>query len=362
MANRLADLNRQKREYAASGRGQEGDIHWLYEQMAQQQAANRPAGIGGPGGGMEGEGEGAPNPMAGIGGIGSGGASGAADTGMPGPGQTGLGSEGDAFYRAIVAGREGGQHGEGIGMSENPYADPSGFGTVGSIGGMVTGIPGLGLIGSGIGAAYDYEVAKQFDPSYDFSLGSFLSSFGNMATGGLFGDESQLGEAIGRYQDATGTGLSPAALSAAVTGGNFSGPKGVTGRSSYGGGGAEGSGYQDVGGGISVGINERGEIVSAAPTRDDRGGRGAESGGSGRGAGGGGPSGGPGGSMGGRENWHDGGIVSEQEVPGQMRGDVDATLQEGEGVLTADAVQVLGPGFVDGVNMMARMLRTRGGW
>jgi hypothetical protein len=377
MANRLADLNRQKRDYAYSGAATIGDTPWLYALQAEQAAANQPAGIGQPGGGM-GEDTGAPNPQAFGGGGGSGGSSGGADIGMDGPGMTGMGGEVDQLYREWV--ERGGQAGEpgGVGdnYSENPYADPSGFGTVGTIGGQLTGIPGLGLIGAGIGAAYDNQLAHQFDPNYSGSFGSFLSSLGNIATGGLFG-ESQLNEAIGGYQDATGTGLSNAALAAGVTGGGYSGPKGVVGPQGMGGAGAgEGASQSGLnaaarsayGGGAGSysgpkgAPGPRGHDAGGWDTAYGGGGGGGQAGegvGGGYGAAGTGYGGGFSGPPGGADIFHEGGYVSEDKVPGEQRGDVSATLQEGEGVLTADALEVLGPGFVYGVNMMAKMMRGR---
>lgn len=56
---------------------------------------------------------------------------------------------------------------------------------------------------------------------------------------------------------------------------------------------------------------------------------------------------------------HMGGYISEDRVPGQMRGDVAETLQEGEYVITADAVDALGQDFFDRINKMARMARKR---
>lgn len=468
---RLADLNRQKRDYAYSGKANIGDVPWLYALQAEQAAANQPAGIGEQGGGPADAA--APNPTGGGaigGGAGGGGTTGGADTGMPGPGQTGLGQEVDNLYNMWESGQAGEPGGVGDNYSENPYADPAGFGTVGSIGGLLTGIPGLGMIGAGIGAAYDYELANQFDPAYSGSFGRFLSSLGNYATGGLFGG-SQLDEAIGGYQDATGTGLNEAALKAGVTGGAYSGPKGVVGPQ---GGGAAESGYgrealdnpATPGGDLARGVVDR--------ARRDRGGQAGEGGGRGGGGGFGcfvagtqikmadgstkaiediregdmvaafdglGPLqprrvatlmhyrertplsltvagstlrvtsehpflvpsgeytkagdlvlGGfvvtasgetaeilavePGADLEDVFNFeveglhtyvagglrvhnikHQGGVISEDRVPGQVRGDVAETLQEGEGVLTADAVEVLGPGFVHGINMMARMMR-----
>ncbi len=56
---------------------------------------------------------------------------------------------------------------------------------------------------------------------------------------------------------------------------------------------------------------------------------------------------------------HEGGLISEDRVPGQRRGDVDETLMEGEYVITADAVDILGPEFFEGINRLARMAKRR---
>ncbi len=52
---------------------------------------------------------------------------------------------------------------------------------------------------------------------------------------------------------------------------------------------------------------------------------------------------------------HQGGYISEDRVPGQQRGDVPETLQEGEYVITADVVDMLGPEFFDVINNLAKM-------
>ncbi len=57
---------------------------------------------------------------------------------------------------------------------------------------------------------------------------------------------------------------------------------------------------------------------------------------------------------------HNGGYISEARVPGQRRSDVPETLQEGEHVMSADAVDMLGgPAFFHGMNTMARLARKR---
>ena len=56
---------------------------------------------------------------------------------------------------------------------------------------------------------------------------------------------------------------------------------------------------------------------------------------------------------------HMGGYISEDRVPGQTRGDVAETLQEGEYVITADAVDMLGQEFFDQINKLARMAGSR---
>jgi len=56
---------------------------------------------------------------------------------------------------------------------------------------------------------------------------------------------------------------------------------------------------------------------------------------------------------------HSGGYISEDRVPDQMRGDVDEVLQEGEYVIQADVVDMLGREFFDGINKMAELARKR---
>lgn len=349
MANRLADLNRQKRDYAFSGKANVGDVPWLYGIQAEQAAGNRPAGIGDGGGGMADSA--APNPQGaaaavGGGGAGGGGTTGGADTGLPGPGQTGLGGEFDNLFSQWQQGGQAGEPG-GLGRDLGDLSMQSienaigGYSTIGTALSSMTGIPGLGLIGSGIDTYNDYGRADKFDPSYDPTFGDVLSAYGYDVTGGLLG-ESMHSDAINDYQGRTGTGLNDAALGQSTSGkpGTYSGPKGVVGP--QGGGGTAESGYG--GGGYSGGF----------------GGQNQPGGGWGQGGGAGGESSGDLGSGGRHGELHTGGYVSEDEVPGQLRGDVPKTLQEGEGVISADAMQVLGgPGFIEGINMMARMMRGR---
>ena len=337
MANRLAELNRSKRDYAYSGRAGVGDIPYLYAIEAEQAAANQPAGIGQGGG--SGEDTAAANPQS-FGGVG--GASGGADTGLPGPGQLGLGEEFDQFYRDYneIQGREGGQAGESFSgglYGEGGYVDPTLAELVGYFG------PGpIGLVGS-IGAA----------GMRGYNAGLLDTELENAGFSGLTGLQ-QIGAAFGLNNYGAGDprstygkdgigGLAEAAYEAQGNAGDFSsindpalgvstnqrmreGSPGLGASSSYRGGGQAG---------------ERGG-------RADNG-RGGASGTGGRDA--------SGAREGDRGTYHNGGYVSEMNDPYQERGDVPATLQEGEGVLTADAMNVLGPGFVYGVNMMAKMMR-----
>jgi len=147
----LADLNRQKRDYAFSGQANIGDVPWLYELLQRQAEANRPAGIGEPT--ALGAGEAAPNPQSyAIGGGGGGGGTvGAADTGLPGPGQTGFGSDFDRAFRDWERGGQAGEidrTGEGAPVGPLGYIDLSGpFGYV--LDAVRFGLPSpLGLAGS----------------------------------------------------------------------------------------------------------------------------------------------------------------------------------------------------------------------
>ncbi len=54
---------------------------------------------------------------------------------------------------------------------------------------------------------------------------------------------------------------------------------------------------------------------------------------------------------------HEGGYIDESRVPDVTRGDVDEILQEGEFVVTADAVDMIGPEFFEGINRIARLAR-----
>lgn len=51
---------------------------------------------------------------------------------------------------------------------------------------------------------------------------------------------------------------------------------------------------------------------------------------------------------------HFGGLISESRVPGRMAADVPETLQEGEFVIRRDAVQALGPAFLERLNRTGR--------
>ncbi len=54
---------------------------------------------------------------------------------------------------------------------------------------------------------------------------------------------------------------------------------------------------------------------------------------------------------------HEGGYIDESRVPDEIRGDVDEVLQEGEYVIRADVVDMLGREFFDNINRMARMAK-----
>ena len=123
-------------------------------------------------------------------------------------------------------------------------------------------------------------------------------------------------------------------------------------------------GGYSVGGGLSY-DGPTGSSFDRDDGGNDSGGRGSPEGGSGGHGGQAGEGAGSGNSAdGGRGDspgYHEGGYVSEDLIPGELRGDVPATLQEHEQVLTADATDLLGPGFAEGVNMMASLLKRRAG-
>lgn len=54
---------------------------------------------------------------------------------------------------------------------------------------------------------------------------------------------------------------------------------------------------------------------------------------------------------------HEGGYIPESTVPGKPRSDVPEILQEGEYVMTADAVDMLGPDFFGRLNDMAKLAK-----
>lgn len=340
----LADLNRSKRDYAYSGRATIGDVPYLYALQAQQAAANAPAGIGSGGG--PGDDMAAANPQSFASG-GVGGASGGADTGLPGPGQSGLGDEFDQFYRSYYGDEgRGGQAGESFSgglYGEGGYVDPTIAELVGYFG------PGpIGLVGS-IGAAgmrgYNASLLDDELANAGFSglttgqmVGAALglNNYGDGDPRSTYGAQGIGGLAEAAYQAQTNAGVYDSINDPAL---------GVS---------ANQRARQDTRGGLTSGSSYSAEGISASSRHAERNGGGAGEGGGTRDR-----EGKSSADRHGAGNYHDGGYVSEDIVPGQMRGDVPTTLQEGEGVLTADAMDLLGPGFVYGVNMMAKMMRTR---
>jgi hypothetical protein len=352
MANRLAELNRQRRDYAFSGAANIGDVPYLYELAAQQAAANQPAGIGQQGGGM-GEGEGAPNPQAfggGVGGGGSGGASGGADIGLPGPGMTGGGEELDNLYRMW---ERGGQAGEPGGVGDN-YSDSWG-GLAGYVDPALaewTGYlaPGpIGWVGTLGAAGMRASNASTFDSALD-RLGleglGFFDQVGAAFGGNNYGSgelRDQLAEIDSRVRERRASGgnldqfdafnaslegnLSPSSISstAAARAQSRVGPLDFSGATTA------GSAYGGRGGGS----------------------RGADRGGD-QGHGGGGDLGGDRNDRAGGPR-HQGGPV--YGMPGE---EVDHTLLAGEYVMSPEAVEAFGPETFANVNMMARMMRKHG--
>ncbi|MGF1629150.1 MAG: hypothetical protein ACFCUT_06735 [Kiloniellaceae bacterium] len=376
MANRLADLNRQKRDYAYSGQANIGDVPWLYAMQAEQAAANQPAGIG-EGGGMGGDDMAAPNPqsLGSIGGGGGGGTTGAADTGMVGPGQTGFGAEGDQFYRYMTenggqAGEPGGAGAGGVEFGEwgeyvdptlaewTGYLGPGPIGLVGTLGAMgmrgynanvlddllgKAGLPGL----SGwqqLGAAFglnNYGVG---------TLGQEIDTFeGQLRGAGQMPTQNASGAAEGSGYD-LGSGFSPDAIAARaqqrVGPLDFFGGSGLTA--------AVGAADSAYSGGAGAGSSQpaRSSYSNTAPGR-----RGARDGGGGAESGGGQGHGG-GGNLGGDRDRgfggprHDGGPVYGE--PGE---EMDHTLLAGEYVMNPEAVQAYGPETFKTMNALARMMR-----
>jgi hypothetical protein len=190
----------------------------------------------------------------------------------------GLGGPASGDTAASAVGGPGNVGGEGAGAegrvgSETPATGPGdmgdidaigGFSTVLGVAGMLSPVPGLGVVGSGIDTVRDKMKAEEFDPEYEGDLGKWGGAFISDLTSGLLGT-SHKQRAIDEYQDRTGTGLNDAALGATGKG-SYSGPKGVVGnkgktmrdkaRGGLGGGGQAGEGGgadQGHGGGGQLG-------------------------------------------------------------------------------------------------------------
>lgn len=130
----------------------------------------------------------------------------------------------------------GGAGAEGRVSSETPATASGdidaigGYSTIGTGLGMLTGLPGLGMVGSAVDTVIDKNKAEEFDPEYEGNIGKWGSAFINDLTGGLLGTTHRE-QARDDYRERTGTGLNDAALDAALdpAGRGYSGPKGVVG-------------------------------------------------------------------------------------------------------------------------------------
>ncbi len=106
--------------------------------------------------------------------------------------------------------------------------DFGGYSTFGTLAGMVTGMPGLGIAGGVVDTIRDKIEAEEFDPEYEGSLSKWGSALVSELTGGLLG-RGHRDRSIDEYRGRTGTGLNRAALAAAQDAGpgGYSGPKGI---------------------------------------------------------------------------------------------------------------------------------------
>lgn len=178
--------------------------------------------------------------------------------------------------------------------------------------GFGLGVPGLGALGSGIGAVIDAN-QHSFSPAQNLSFGQALSGIANVATNpfGIFGMEGLLGTnpETAVAQNNLGT---PQAMGIGV-------PSGMSDLGMSGEGGHDGMGVGgDIGGNAGVGEGGRG-----------------------------GP-GDPAGSPGDGPNFAMGGMV---HGPGGPTGDqIPAHLSNGEGILNAGAMHLLGPHLLRALN------------
>lgn len=308
---------KEKRSYAYSGRAQTREIPALYaDQIAAQQANAFDPGAAGGGGSTPAAL--APGSAGGIGGAAP------ADVGLDG--YLGEAAPDDFFFEEDFGYRpqvdDGGRGQDGApdiagSRAQNPLSDLD-KDVLSALG----QVPGFG-IATNITRAADYMGLSGVldDPNP-------VNAYGAPGTLGFKGyiDERHANELIARQERAAENARDTLGEVGAIGTPNSAG----SGYSPY--------GNPDAGG------------RSGSPS----GGSGGFGGQAGEGAGSGNSAGG---GRGDSPGYHEGGYVSEDLIPGELRGDVDTFLQEGEQVLTADATDIIGPGFAEGVNMMAALRR-----
>ncbi|TQV80319.1 hypothetical protein [Denitrobaculum tricleocarpae] len=352
-----------KRAYAISGKAQTREVPFLYaEQIAAQQANAFDPGAAGGGAGTPAAL--APGSASGIGGAAP------ADIGLDG--YLGEAVPDDFFFEEDYGYRP--RVDEGRGGPDHASEDSQGFRSQGTLSDLdkdilsaLGQVPGFGLATNITRAADYFGVPGVIGPTNPQSFGlpgtpqfsknmrdmrdreeraRFMREIQEIADGtrDTIGDYSigdhDFGPPAGSFD--TGYDHPNAPEPSPATGGYGIGGYAVGGGLSY--GGQTGSSFGGGGGG---GIGGGG---SPSGGSGGFGGQAGEGAGSGNNAGGG---------RGDSPGYHEGGYVSEDLIPGELRGDVETFLQEHEQVLTADATDILGPGFAEGVNMMAKLQKRR---
>ncbi len=357
-------LNNRLRDYAFSGRAQTGEIPYLYGLRDGQGGPEALDALGGSGGDLQ---RGGDLPSL----VGGGGPSGPADTGLIGPGLAG--DDVNALSGFLNSGFDGGRYDDGDG-GRGGYGGPDIEGSRAQdplsdldrdILSALGNVPGFGLA-TGFTRAADFFGASGVldDPNP-------VNAYGAPGTLGFKGyiDQRRAQELISRHRrnaQEIADGDRDTLGGYSIGAGAFDAPPGSfdDGYDSQEFGAPEPgpvSGGYDVGGyAVGGGLGYDGPTGSSFDGGGrDGGGRGSPDGGSGGHGGQAGEGAGSGNNAGGGRGdspgYHDGGYVSEDLVPGETRGDVQATIQEGEHVITADAVEMFGQDFFDKINAIATM-------
>lgn len=364
-------INNRLRDYAFSGRAQTAEIPYLYGLRGAQGGPQPLDALGGSAGDLQ---RGGDLPSL----TGAATAGGPADTGLIGPGVAG--GDINSLFQYLSTGVDDGRrysydNGDGGRGQDGP--PDTGFNEVGPLSEFdknvlrgLGAVPGFGLA-TGLTRAADFFGLSGVNTPASFgtpgteefarNLGAYRaaqerSRISKRASEIAEGERDSIGEhsigtdVFGEPEGSfdQGYGQAPAPEPSPATGGYNVGTHAVGGGLSY--GGPTGSSFDpnDTGRSSSGDDGPIGEGGSPEGGSGGFGGQAGEGAGSGNSADGG---------RGDSPGYHEGGYVSEDLVPDETRGDVQATIQEGEHVITADAVEMFGQEFFDTINKIAKMSR-----